>query len=141
MAELTAKQQAFVREYLVDNNATQAAIRAGYSARTANREGSRLLSKPVIQAALSIARTEMYAAVVKRTAITRADGIGMAMLGVEGARVAEQWAAYRSSVELVAKLHGYITDKRETRVIRSVEDLTDDELGALRAVARSGRRE
>ena len=32
---LTDKQQAFVREYLVDLNATQAAIRAGYSAKTA----------------------------------------------------------------------------------------------------------
>lgn len=41
---LTNKQQPFVAEYLVDLNATQAAIRAGYAAKTANREGSRLLS-------------------------------------------------------------------------------------------------
>lgn len=41
---LTAKQQMFVKEYLVDLNATQAAIRAGYSAKTANEQGARLLT-------------------------------------------------------------------------------------------------
>ncbi len=35
MAGLTAKQQRFVEEYLIDLNATQAAIRAGYSSKTA----------------------------------------------------------------------------------------------------------
>ncbi len=52
MAELTPKQQRFVEEYLVDLNATQAAIRAGYAKRTANREGTRLLSNAVIKAAI-----------------------------------------------------------------------------------------
>lgn len=42
--ELTPKQAMFVREYLVDLNATQAAIRAGYSAKTANEQASRLLA-------------------------------------------------------------------------------------------------
>ena len=42
---LTPKQQRFVEEYLVDLNATQAAIRAGYSKRTANEQGARLLAK------------------------------------------------------------------------------------------------
>lgn len=41
---LTPKQQAFCREYLIDLNCTQAAIRAGYSARTAKAQGSRLLT-------------------------------------------------------------------------------------------------
>lgn len=41
---LTAKQERFVAEYLIDLNATQAAIRAGYSERTANEQGSRLLA-------------------------------------------------------------------------------------------------
>lgn len=44
MAELTAKQQMFCREYLVDLNATQAAIRAGYSEKTANEQAARLLA-------------------------------------------------------------------------------------------------
>jgi len=45
---LTDKQEMFCREYLIDLNATQAAIRAGYSAKTANRTGSENLSKPDI---------------------------------------------------------------------------------------------
>ncbi|WP_337015704.1 terminase small subunit [Pantoea agglomerans] len=45
---LTDKQEMFCREYLIDLNATQAAIRAGYSDKTANRTGSENLSKPDI---------------------------------------------------------------------------------------------
>ena len=42
---MTKKQKRFADEYLIDFNATQAAIRAGYSAATAKQMGSRLLSK------------------------------------------------------------------------------------------------
>jgi len=49
---LTARQRRFVDEYLVDVNATQAAIRAGYSARTANVSGCENLTKPNIAAAI-----------------------------------------------------------------------------------------
>jgi phage terminase small subunit len=47
--KLTSKQEVFCQEYLVDLNATQSAIRAGYSIRTAQRIGSENLSKPLIQ--------------------------------------------------------------------------------------------
>jgi len=50
---LEAKQAAFCREYIKDLNATQAAIRAGYSQRTANRLASHLLSKVDIQNEIS----------------------------------------------------------------------------------------
>ncbi len=46
---LTDRQEMFCREYLIDLNATQAAIRAGYSAKTANRTASENLSKPDIR--------------------------------------------------------------------------------------------
>ena len=46
---LSAKQLRFVDEYLIDLNATQAAKRAGYSERTANEQGARLLAKVSIQ--------------------------------------------------------------------------------------------
>lgn len=46
---LTAKQQRFVDEYLIDLNATQAAIRAGYSEKTANEQASRMLANVNIQ--------------------------------------------------------------------------------------------
>ena len=49
-AKLTPKQRRFVNEYLIDLNATQAAIRAGYSKKTAKDIGGENLSKPAIQA-------------------------------------------------------------------------------------------
>lgn len=52
MAKLTPKQQRFVDEYLIDLNATQACIRAGYSAKTANEQGARLLVNVSIQQAI-----------------------------------------------------------------------------------------
>lgn len=52
---LTAKQQRFVAEYLIDLNATQAAIRAGYSAKTAEVIGYENLSKPQIAEAVQVA--------------------------------------------------------------------------------------
>ena len=53
MAKLTEKQRRFVEEYLVDLNATQAAIRAGYSVQTADAIGCENLTKPNIQAEIS----------------------------------------------------------------------------------------
>lgn len=46
---LTDKQEQFCLEYLTDLNATQAAIRAGYSENTANEQGSRMLAKVNVQ--------------------------------------------------------------------------------------------
>ena len=54
--ELTPKQCRFVDEYLVDLNATQAAIRAGYSPRTANEQGPRLLVNVGIATAIQTAQ-------------------------------------------------------------------------------------
>lgn len=65
-AGLTVRQQAFVDEYLRDLNATQAAIRAGYSARSAGVDGSQLLNNPRVAAAVAIAKAE-------RSARTRLD--------------------------------------------------------------------
>ena len=58
MEKLTAKQARFVEEYLVDLNATQAAIRAGYSEQTARQIGAQNLSKLVIQQAIEAARNK-----------------------------------------------------------------------------------
>ena len=49
MAELTPKQKRFCDEYLIDLNATQAAIRAGYSEKTAKQIATENLSKPYLQ--------------------------------------------------------------------------------------------
>jgi phage terminase small subunit len=50
--KLTPKQEMFVKEYLVDLNATQAAIRAGYSKKTADRIGPELLGKTCVARAI-----------------------------------------------------------------------------------------
>ncbi len=67
MVKLTQKQQQFVEEYLVDLNATQAAIRAGYSAKTADVQGSRMLGNVKVQQAISEAMAERS----KRTGVNQ----------------------------------------------------------------------
>jgi phage terminase small subunit len=57
-ANLTPKQQRFIDEYLTDLNATQAAIRAGYSEKTAGQVGFENLKKPQIAAAVAKAKRE-----------------------------------------------------------------------------------
>jgi len=52
VAELTGRQARFVDEYLLDLNAAQAAIRAGYSEKAAKEQGSRLLTNANVQALL-----------------------------------------------------------------------------------------
>jgi phage terminase small subunit len=51
--KLTAKQEMFCKEYIIDLNATQAAIRAGYSKDTATEIGCENLTKPNIQKRIS----------------------------------------------------------------------------------------
>lgn len=65
--DLTAKQRAFVDEYLVDLNATQAAIRAGYSEKSADSQAAQLMANPKVAAEVQTAldkratRTEVTA--------------------------------------------------------------------------------
>lgn len=86
--ELTAKQRAFVREYLIDLNATQAAIRAGYSAATAQEQGSRLLSNVMVKSAVDAAMNLR----AERTDIT-ADRVlrELAKIGFADIRKAIKW--------------------------------------------------
>ena len=64
---MTKKQKAFVQEYLIDLNATQAAIRAGYSVNTANEQGARLLVNVSISNDIAKAMAERS----KRTGINQ----------------------------------------------------------------------
>ncbi len=66
VAGLTAKLKAFVDEYLIDMNASQAAIRAGYSSKTANATGQKVLLIPTV-------KTLVNAALVKRSETTGID--------------------------------------------------------------------
>ena len=60
---MTNKQQMFVKEYLIDLNATQAAIRAGYSEKTAGQIGDENLKKPEIAGAIQEAMNKRSARV------------------------------------------------------------------------------
>ena len=64
--EMTPKQERFVTEYLVDLNATQAALRAGYGPRTAPQQGSRLLKNVDVQAAIATQQAQQLQAVEVR---------------------------------------------------------------------------
>jgi phage terminase small subunit len=78
---LTAKQERFVEEYLIDFNAAAAAVRAGYSKKTARFIGAENLTKPNIQAAIQ----EQIKARAERTEIT-ADLV-----------VQETWATFKEA--------------------------------------------
>ena len=58
MAELTIRQKRYVREYLIDMSSEKAAIRAGYSEKTANEQGSRLLANVSISEAIAEAQNK-----------------------------------------------------------------------------------
>jgi phage terminase small subunit len=73
MAKLTPKQQRFVDEYLIDLNATQSAIRAGYSPKSAGRFAQELLIKTHIAQAIEQAKAERS----ERTKITQDDVLKM----------------------------------------------------------------
>lgn len=77
--KLTDKQQRFIEEYLIDLNATQAAIRAGYSADTAAVIGCENLIKPNIQFAIAEAQKQR----TKRTQITQDEVLNRLLENIE----------------------------------------------------------
>ena len=79
VGKLTDKQKRFIEEYLIDLNATQAAIRAGYSERTAYSIGEENLKKPVIKQAIEDAQLKRSS----RVQITQDDVIRMLIENIE----------------------------------------------------------
>jgi terminase small subunit len=79
VVKLTDKQKRFIEEYLVDLNATQAAIRAGYSERTAYSIGEENLKKPEIKRAIEEAQLNRSS----RVQITQDDVIRMLIENIE----------------------------------------------------------
>lgn len=78
-SKLTERQKRFVEEYLIDLNATQAAIRAGYSEKTAQEQSSRLLSNVMIQNAIKESQNKR----LERTQIKQDDVIRMLLENIE----------------------------------------------------------
>lgn len=113
---LNKKQQRFVEEYIVDLNATQAAIRAGYSAKTAYRIGHDLLQKTSVSDAIQKAMAERS----ERTQIT-ADAVllELARLAFSDIRKAVTFGAaavtIKESIELDDATAAAISEISETR--------------------------
>jgi hypothetical protein len=111
---LTQKQQRFMEEYCVDLNATQAAIRAGYSPSSAYSIGSENLKKPEIVEAIQVAQD----AVSTDVKITRDYLINQANDIMLKAKANGAWSAAKGANELLAKLTGHIVERRDLRCRR-----------------------
>ena len=105
--KLTPKQQRFVEEYLVDLNATQAAIRAGYSAKTVNQQGPRLLVNVGVQAAIQAAQQERSVR-VQCTQDSVLEGI---IRCTQASENAEDYRTALKGYELQGRHLGMFTDK------------------------------
>ena len=130
MGDLSNKQKAFVREYLIDLNASQAAIRAGYSQKTAPAIGHENLKKPDIQAAIQ----EAQKAAQKRAEVTLDDIL------YEYKRIAfsgmSKFLHVNGDGDPKIDLTGCSPDDLDLLAEATVEDFTDGRGGGSRDVRR-----
>lgn len=103
---LTPKQARFVEEYLVDLNATQAARRAGYSARTAEQQGPRLLGNAGVAAAIAEGQSDLS----DRAEITQVEVIADLRRLARKAEKASAFAPAIRARELIGKHIGMFGD-------------------------------
>ncbi|MEZ3426496.1 MAG: terminase small subunit [Lachnospiraceae bacterium] len=136
---LTDKQKCFVAEYLIDLNATQAAIRAGYSRKNAGKIGPELLGKTSISKAVSRAMEERS----RRTGITQ-DMVISELAAVafsnmaDYARVVEKQAVHITGS---GRREPLFDSKGEPVTIQDVELTLTDSLTAEQKKALAGIRE
>lgn len=112
MPKLTQKQKRFVDEYLVDLNATQAAIRAGYSEKTAYSIGQRILKNVEIQAAIERSQKERE----KRTEITQ-DRVLQELTKIGFANI----------TDFVEIKEGYVN-------VKDTSEIPEDKVGAISSI-------
>lgn len=132
-APLTPKQQRFVQEYLKDQNGTKAAIRTGYSEKTAKQQGSRLLTDPRVQAAVKAGQQK----VAKKAEVT----VDSLMAELEQARKLalkeKQASAAVTATMGKGKLAGLLVEKhKHSGAIGTynLKDLSDDDLDQLERI-------
>lgn len=106
---LTNKQQRFVEEYSVDSNATQAAIRAGYSERTAEVQGHQLLNKTLVFAAIQ----EQRRIVSEAVNITAEDVLKIFAREADAGDKSEPNSARVRAAELLGKSLGMFVERQE----------------------------
>lgn len=131
--KLTAKQQRFCDEYLIDLNATQAAIRAGYSQKTAKQIGQENLTKPDIKEYIEKRMAEKEAALIADqtevmrylTSVLRGQSVSEVVVvegvgeGCSEARTMQKSPDEKErlkAAELLGKAHMMFTDKVQQEV-------------------------
>lgn len=129
---LTAKRARFVSEYLVDLNATQAAIRAGYSLKTATEQGARLLTNVHVQEALQKAMAKRE----QRTEITQDRVLKeLARIGFADIRKVVDWG---NSTTVVNEITG-VTEIVHGVILRAATDIDDDTASAIAEISETNQ--
>ena len=121
---MTPKQQRFTEEYVVDLNATQAAIRAGYSPKTAAEQGYQLLHKTSVQEAVQ----DLQAKFRERLEVSKESVTIQLNTAYDMAEANGQTAVMVQATMGIAKVHGLLVDKTEE--VKPTENMTPDELEA-----------
>lgn len=143
MGELNTRQKLFCNEYLIDLNATQAAIRAGYSERTARSQGQRLLTNVDIKAYIDERLVEKEEILVASqdevlqtlTRILMGDERGTALVGLgmgeqRVSQVPPTNAEKIRAAEILGKYYKLFTDRQEVEVkgsIQFIDDIGDED--------------
>ena len=121
---MTPKQQRFVEEYPLDMNAAQAAIRAGYSERTAKEQGYELLTKPHIADAIAEAQAERS----ERLQVSTDDVLLGFLAEANGEGPDTSSPSRVRSWELIGKHLGMFIERSETGAPGDFAALNDEEL-------------
>lgn len=131
-SKLTDKQRRFVDEYLVDLNATQAAIRAGYSEKTAYSIGNENLSKPEIAEAIQAAQAER----AKRTEITQDMVLReLAKIGFSDIRKIVRWGKTELRVTDAGDDEGEVTEAYHGLALVSADEIDDNTAAAISEIS------
>lgn len=137
LAELSPRDERFIQEYLGSQNAKQAALAAGVPPKSASVWACRKLKEPHVIEALKHAQARLADKLeISRERISNVlAGIafcGGEMLAKNGrTRIKVSTKEIRNAAMDLARLHGFIIERRDVRVIRGIEDLSDDELIAI----------
>lgn len=131
-AGLTARQRRFVEEYGVDRNGAAAAVRAGYSPRSAKQTAYELLTKPDLQAAVAA----QEALVAAETGVTRKRVLQGLLEALEMARYRRDPGAMIGALREIGRILGYYaTDRVRVAVaVARLDDFTMMNDESLRAI-------
>lgn len=142
MARMTAKQKRFCDEYLIDLNATQAAIRSGYSKKTAYSIGNENLMKPELKKYIEERMAEKESQLIadqdevlkyltsvmrgeSQSEIVVVEGVGDGMSEARAMQKAPDERERLKAAELLGKRYGLYTEKVEQQVDMDLNIIVD----------------